>query len=124
MVAAVEQMLNNAAADIIANDHTPVEELDDSEVRRNAVESLLRGSVGRTVRETRRTIRPNPVPAVAMATLRVEEQWFAVLNIQTQEQYDLVQRVLAAHANNMTLDASELTPAQRRFLRSVFGENE
>jgi hypothetical protein len=44
-----------------------------------------------------------------------------VLNIQTQEQYDLIVRILNAHANNMTVDASALTPAQRRFLRSVFG---
>ena len=120
----VEQMLNNSAADILANEHTTVEELDDSEVRRNAVESLLRGTVGRTVRETRRAVRPSPVPAVPMATLRLDEQWFAVLNIHTQEQFDLVQRILSAHANNMTLDASELTPAQRRFLHGVFGETE
>jgi hypothetical protein len=124
--ATVEQMLDNSAAEILAdpeNDVTP-ETLDEGEVRRNAVESLLRGSVGRTVRQVRRTIRPSAIPDIPMATMRLDEQWIAILDIRTQEQYDLINRLLAEHAENVTLDNPELTPAQRRFLRGMFGDTE
>lgn len=121
---AVAQMLDSSAAEMIINEEATQDTLDDSEVRRNAIESLLRGSAGRTVREVRRSVRPNPVPPVHMATIRVDEQWYAVMQCETREQYDLVMRVLSAHANNQAIDPNELTPAQRRFLRSVFGGNE
>jgi hypothetical protein len=68
---AVGQMLDNAAADLIANNQATQETLDDDEVRRNAIENLLREGATSTTREMRRRVRPARVPAVPMATLRL-----------------------------------------------------
>jgi hypothetical protein len=123
---AVETMLNNAAAALIA-DGVIVQGAMDEEtvatVRRQAVESLLTAGATLPTRELRRTVRPTRTPPVDAATLQTgDNEWFAVIKITSREQYDLIMRQLGNHANNMLLDGrGSQTRDHVRTLRSFFG---
>lgn len=129
---AVEQMLNNAGAEMMNDEDEPwsEEELStqegQAEMRSRAVRNLLSlaTSDGMTVRQMRRAVRPSSVPHVPMATLQIgEENWYAILRITTQEQLDLVQRVLNSHVDNMNLSMQGDTSRNyRRTLGSLFGD--
>jgi hypothetical protein len=122
-------MLDNAGAALINDEENPwtLERLatpeGQSAVRAQAVETLLHNGTTMTVREMRRTVRPNRVPPIQMATLQTaESQWYAVLRCSSLEQRDLVIRVLNAHADNMNLDGrSEAADDHRRLLGTLFG---
>ena len=101
---AVETMLNNAAAELIAAG-TPQPELLEDDVRRHAVETLLEQGATLPTRELRRTVRPTRTQPVEAATLIMDDtQWRMVIEINSQEQYDMIMRLLGSHANNMLVD--------------------
>jgi hypothetical protein len=121
---AVTTLLNNAAAELMAGG-IQQDELTVDEVRRNAVEFLLTQGATLPTRELRRTVRPTRTPPVDAATLITgEAEWHVVIQITSQDQYDMIMRQLGSHANNMVLDGrSASTRDHVRILRSFFGGN-
>jgi hypothetical protein len=129
---AVTRMLDGSAVALMNDEDAPwtQEQLSttegQAEVRRQAVSTLLRNGATMTVREMRAAVRPTAVPQIQMATLQTAgEQWYSVLRCTSQEQRDLVVRVLNSHAGNMNLDGrSSEAEEYRRLLGSLFGATE
>lgn len=120
---AVAAMLSNSTLALM-QDNVIDEDTPDEEARlatqRHAVESLLHFGATLPVRELRRTVRPARTPPVEALTLQVADyEWFQVLHITTQEQYDMVQRVLGIHQNNMLLNGRD-DQTRVRMLRRMF----
>jgi hypothetical protein len=129
---AVTQMLDGAAVELINDEDNPMpqEQLTTPEgraaVRRQAVATLLHNGTTMTVREMRAAVRPTRVPQIPMATLQTgQSQWYAVLRCTSQEQHDLVIRVLNSHAGNFNLEGRNSDGEEfRRLLGTLFGVNE
>ena len=133
---AVATLLDQAAAQLIANGDYTAEEIQDAlggqggeentaareTVRRTAVESLLHAGATLPSRELRRTIRPSRTPNLNAVTLNVaEDQWFAVLKVESQDQLDMLVRLWGTHVDNMMLNGQG-ADRQIRTLRSFFGD--
>jgi hypothetical protein len=78
------------------------------------------------VRQLRQTVRPSRTPNVEALTLKTgDEEWFAVLQITSQDQLDMFTRAMNSHMNNMLLNGEDEAAAKhRRLLRSMFGEGQ
>lgn len=117
---AVETLLNNAAAELIT-EGVPQDELEVDDVRMRAVIGLLQQGATLPTRELRRTVRPTRTPPVQSTTMSVaEEEWFTVLHITSQDQYDMLMRLLDRHFNNVLINGENATPTVRS-LRNLFG---
>ena len=118
---AVENILNNAAADLITNHEIPQDQLQEDQVRRHAVESLLSDSATMTTRELRQRVRPTRTPAMNGSTLQVDDnEWFAIVHITSREQYELLMRQFGTHVNNSLLNGRN-GGDPIRWLRRLFG---
>jgi replicative DNA helicase len=107
---AVEQMLNGAAIALADVEECEPADVPETDVRRQAVVALLNEATVHTTREMRRRVRPSPVPHVQMATLEIAEgQWYGLLKFDSQEQLDLVLRILNPHIDNMRLSGRGLS---------------
>lgn len=119
---AVTQMLDGAAIAVADVMEVEPSDVPAEEVRRQAVVTLLNDATVHTTREMRRRVRPAPVPHVQMATIEIAEgQWYGLLKFDSQEQLDLVLRILNPHTDNMRLDGRRLSDQRRGFLGSFFG---
>ena len=116
---AVETLLDQAAAELIAGG-VPQDELTVEQVRAQAVMSLLHDGATLPVRELRRTVRPTRTPPVQATTMAVGEEWFTVLHIESQDQYDMLMRLLDRHFNNVLVNGENATVTVRN-LRTLFG---
>ncbi|MGE5375915.1 MAG: hypothetical protein ACM3XO_12730 [Bacteroidota bacterium] len=123
---AVEGMLNNAAISLAEAQEVSTSEIPDVDVRRQAVISLLHEGATMPVRDMRRRVRPTPVPHISMTTMQTrEDQWYAVLRITSQEQYDLIMRILNSHTDNQLVSGrGDGQGEYRRLLGSFFGDRE
>jgi hypothetical protein len=115
---AVETLLNNAAAEMVAGGAVQ-EELTEAEVRRQAIETLLEAGATLPTRELRRTVRPTRTPAMEAATLEVaDSEWYAVVHITSRDQHDLLMRQFGTHVNNMRLNGRSI---DTNLFRRLFG---
>jgi hypothetical protein len=121
---AVEAMLNGAASAIAIEENCDTTDIPDVEVRRRAVSSLLSDAATMPTRQLRRRVRPSRVDPIEMATLQTgDNQWYAVMQFESQEQKDLALRILNPHTENQELDArGDAHTTRRSFLGSLFGE--
>ena len=121
---AVTQMLNEAAIAVAEVAECEPSDVADADVRAHAVRTLLHEGAVHTTREMRRRVRPTPVPHVQMATIQTGEgSYYGLLKFDSQEQLDLVLRILNAHIDNMRLDGRSMNSERRQLFSGFFGGN-
>jgi hypothetical protein len=119
---AVQQMLNEAAIALADVEECEPSDVADADVRAHAVRTLLHEGSVRTTREMRRRVRPSPVPHVQMATIQTGEgMYYGLLKFDSQEQLDLVLRILNNHIDNLRLDGRSMNQERQRLFSSFFG---
>ena len=114
--AAVERILNDAAASLQAISSSTGEEITEESIRNEAIEELLNAGEHLPNRELRTRIRPHQAPSINMDCYLENDGSRLLIAQVSDDQWALIQSRMGRHITNVSIDLTENSYVRRSSL--------